>query len=530
MKWWLLVAALLVGSAGFAQTSEVQTLINDGNAAAHRDDHAEAISAYQKAIQLDQSVHDTLVFKLGQQYLWSGQNKAAADLLGQYMQKNPADCSARSTYALALSWSNQLKEAQKQYQEIRANCPELSMDAALGEARVLRWRDRNASAAKIYEQVEQHGTPAQQNDAKLGIALTQLAQDNNRSARDDFRQLTSQPSPDPSAIEGLAVSDLHLGMPDNALSDIHLGTDHGIHSSQLNDLSDHITSLTTPAITPTFVFFRDADGTTYYGGEARGSFGLPARTRMETFFGASDLDGSYGPINGLWTGAALEHRFSESISLRAEGRYIDFTTVGFNPFTGEADAVITPTDKTRVDLAVARIIIWDNQPALLNHLIGTFESGGVDQRLTNFDRLSLAVDSTQWNEGNLRMRYRINPAHTFQGIPRITVSLPVLYQTYNQPFTFGLFSPPSYVEVAPAVDVSFRKRRVWSFDFYGRLGAQKETAEDWKPLGTFQARVERDIKNKWGMVATFAYSSSNVASSSGFSRTSVTISFTRLLQ
>ena len=520
---------LLLSTTSLAQSADVQALINDGNASAHRDDHAEAISDYQKAIKLDPSVRDSLLFKLGQQYLWSGQSKPAADLLGEYVQKNPADCSGKSTYALALSWSNQLKQAQKQYQDIRANCPELSIDAALGEARVLRWRDHNQAAAKLYQQVEHDGTPAQQNDAKLGLALTKLAEDDNRGAREDFRQLTSQPNPDPSAIEGLAVSDLHLGMPDAAVNDIHLGTDHGIHTSQLNDLSDHIQTLTEPSITPTFVFFRDADGTTYYGGEARGSFGWFPRTHVETFFGSSDLDGRYGPINGLWAGAALERRFSETISLRAEGRYNDFRDANFNPFTGEVDAVITPTDKTRVDLAVARIMIWDNQSALLNHLIGTFESGGVDQRLTNFDRLTLAVDATQWSTDNLRMRYRASPAHTFQGSPHITISFPFLYQTYNQPFPFGLFSPPTYVELAPAGDISFRKAHVWSFDFYGRLGAQKETNQPWKPLGTFQARVQRDIKNKWGLVATFAHSSSNVASSSGFSRTSVTISFTRLL-
>jgi hypothetical protein len=103
----------------------------------------------------------------------------------------------------------------------------------------------------------------------------------------------------------------------------------------------------------------------------------------------------------------------------------------------------------------------------------------------------------------------------------------VLYQTYNRGFSFGLFSPPSYIELAPAVDVSFRHAHVWTFDFYGRLGAQKETAQPWKPLGTFQARVERDLKDKWSMFAQFAHSSSNVASSSGFSRTSVTVSLTR---
>ena len=132
MKRALLSAILILSTLSFAQTADVQGLINDGNAAAHRDDHAEAISDYQTAIHLDPSVRDSLLLKLGQQYLWSGQSGPAADLLGEYVKKNPADCSARSTYALALSWANRLKEAEAMYRDLRNNCPELSLDAALG--------------------------------------------------------------------------------------------------------------------------------------------------------------------------------------------------------------------------------------------------------------------------------------------------------------------------------------------------------------------------------------------------------------
>src|SRR5581483_1512842 len=171
---------LLIAGQSFAQSASVQSLIDDGNAAAHRDDHAEAISDYQKAIKIDPSVRDSLLLKLGQQYLWSGQSAPAADLIGEFVKKNPGDCSARSTYALALSWANRLKESETTYRDLRNDCPELSLDAALGQARVLRWRDRNRAAAKIYRQVEKSGTAAQQNDAKLGLALTQLAQDKNR--------------------------------------------------------------------------------------------------------------------------------------------------------------------------------------------------------------------------------------------------------------------------------------------------------------------------------------------------------------
>jgi tetratricopeptide (TPR) repeat protein len=510
------------------QSKDVQGLINDGNAAAHRDDHAEAIRDYQQAIKLDPSVRDSLLLRLGQQYLWSGQSDPAVEVLREYVKKNPAECSPKSTYALALSWSNQLKEAQQTYREIQASCPDLKTDAMLGEARVLRWRDRFQAASMIYKQALKDGTPEQQNDAKLGLALTKLAQDENRGARDDFRALTSQSKPDPAAIEGLAVADLHLGMPENARRDIELGKAQNVHTQQLNDLSEHIQDLTSPTIAPQFNFFQDGDGTTYYGGEVRGSFGtFTPRSHAEAFAGASNLDGALGSIGNHWGGAAIEHRLNESVAFRAQGQTNDFSEAHFNPFTGEGNVIITPADRTRIDLAVARITIWDNQTALFNHLIGTFGSAGVDQRLTMADRISFAVDATGWSEGNMRMRYRFTPAHTFDGLPHVTISLPVLYQTYDRGFNFGLFSPRSYIELAPAIDVQFRRARVWTFDFYGRVGGQKESAVEWKPLGTFLFRVQRDLKNKWGLQGSFAHSSSNVASSSGFSRTSVSFSVVR---
>jgi len=523
-RWWIV---LLLSAICGAQNIDVQLLINDGNAAAHRDDHAEAIRDYQEAIKLDPSIRDSLLLKLGQQYLWSGQSDPAADLLGEYVKKNPSQCSPKSTYALALSWSNRLKQAQQTYRIIQTTCPDLKIDATLGEARILRWRDRTQAAAKLYQQVMKTGTPAQQDDAKLGLALTKLALDQNRSARDDFRQLIAEPKPDPAAIEGLAVSDLHLGMPDGARRDLDAAAAQGVRNPQLKDLSEHINSLSAPTIVPLFTFFRDGDGTTYTAGEARGSYNWAPRSHAEAFVGASNLDADAGAISGKWGGAAIEHRFNETVAFRSEGRFNDFQEAHFNPFTGEADAVITPTDKSRIDLAVARILIWDNQTALFHHVIGTFGSVGLDQRLTMADRLSVAFDATRWSEGNRRLRYRVSPSHTFDGIPHLTISLPVLYQTYDQGFNFGLFSPSSYIELGPALDLRFRRAHIWSFDFYGRIGGQKESGADWKPLGTFRASVERDLKDGWGLMASFAHSSSNVASSSGFSRTSVSFAVTR---
>ena len=515
-----LLWVLLLSAACVAQTNTADDYIRQGNAAAHNDDHLGAIRSYEKAIEIDERLRESLLYKLGQQYLWADRPANAARLLREYVDKNPGECPAKSTLALALSWANQLKKAEEEYRQIAGSCPDMKVDALLGEARALRWHDRFSDASELYRQVLLVGTDAQKNDAKLGLALIKLAQDENRSARDDFRSLASQSKPDPSAIEGLAVSDLHLGLPEKAQEDLQLGTTGGARSRQLDDLSEHIRTINSPQIAPAFQFFHDADGTNYYGGEVRSSFALTPRSTIAAFFTASNLSRDAVSIDGRGGGLAIDYRANESLAFHGEGRYTQYSGVNFNPVTGELDAIVTPTDHSRLDLAVARITIWDAPTALQNHLAGTFGSIGLDQKITTQDQLTAGFSATAWNDGNRRLVFRLTPAHRFEGTPRFTLSLPMLYQTYDRGFNFVLFSPTSYTEITPALDIHFRRSRIWNFDVGGRLGGQKEAALQWKPIGAFHASVERDLKRGWGLKATVSHSSSNVASSTGFSRTS----------
>jgi hypothetical protein len=77
------------------------------------------------------------------------------------------------------------------------------------------------------------------------------------------------------------------------------------------------------------------------------------------------------------------------------------------------------------------------------------------------------------------------------------------------------------------VDIHFRRARIWNFDLGGRLGGQKEAALEWKPIGAFHATIARDLRKGWGLQATVSHSSSNVASSTGFSRTSFFFTFAK---
>ncbi len=524
-------AGILAACVGRAQ--DPGKLMERGDAAAHADHHAEAIRCYEDAIHLDPSLRGKLLLRLAQQYLWSDQPRKAAALFAERLQAEPADCDAKINYALALSWANRLGEARHAYQEAERLCTNRTNEARLGEGRVLRWMDRPTRADTVYRQARADGEAHQKQDAQLGLALDRLALDDNRRAHRMFTELIDAGSLDSGAFAGEAVSDLHLGLPDRALVALGEARQANVHDPQLNDLERHVEGFDRLTFSPSLQTFQDADGTRYQKAELLTGFGWRLRSHAELSSGYSRLESQGERVGGRWAGLTVDRRFDESWAVRLGGRLTSYTDAasgtGFQPFTGEVDTIWTPSDRWRVDFAAARIVIADNLAALEHHLAGNFTSAGVTRRMDDHNTLSASFDATAWNQGNLRLRYRFDLAHRFEGTPRLTVEWPTLYQTYDHPFPFALFSPPRYIETGPAVNVYRRYRRYWTLSFYGRLGGQKESEASWKKLGTFRGQFERELNRRWGLELGALWSSSNLASPTGFRRRSFSLTLKRKL-
>jgi tetratricopeptide (TPR) repeat protein len=503
------------------------------DAAAHADRHAEAIRCYEDAIHLDPSLRGKLLVKLARQYLWSDRPWMAAALFAERLQAEPADCEAKIDYALALSWANRLGEARQTYQEAGRSCANSTNEARLGEGRVLRWMDRPTAADTVYRQVLTNGEAHQKQDAQLGLALDRLALDDNRLAQQMFRALIDAGSLDPGAFTGEAVSDLHLGLPDHALVALAEARQANLHDPQLNNLETHVAEFDRLTLSPSFQTFQDADGTRYQRAELLMRFGWRLRNHAEFSGGYSRLRSQGESVEAKWGGLTVDRRFDASWAVRLEGHLTSYTGAavgtGYKPLTGEADTIWTPTDGWRVDLAAARLVIADNLAALEHHVAGTFTSAGITRRLDDHNTFAASFDATAWNQGNLRLRYRFDLAHRFEGTPRFTLEWPTLYQTYDHPFPFPLFSPRQYIETGPAVNVYRRYRRYWTLSLYGRLGGQKESEATWKGLGTVRGQLERELHRRWGLELVAFWSSSNLASPSGFRRRSFSLTFKRKL-
>jgi tetratricopeptide (TPR) repeat protein len=513
----------VLATSGLAQTAE--TLIGTGDAAAAADRHAEAIAAYEAAIAKQPALRDALAAKLGRQYLWEGLTQRAVELLRAYVTGHGGDCDVRFDYALALSWNDELRAARREYHRLQRTCPARRQQALLREAQIARWQDRQSAATKLYRDVLAEGNDDERREARVGLGFVELEKDFNRGASTVF---AGEPSPPTvTTYEGSALAAVRAGDPAAAASIIRRAEGANAVSKDLADLRGELLRRDDTAVTPRMMIFHDADDTSYHGGELGGSFGWMRSGRAGAAFGTSTLERGARQIDDRWAGVSIEHRFAPSVAMAASGRRHDFDSIDFQPFTAEVDLVVTPTDRTRIDLAAARILIADNLAALEQHLEGTFVSAGIDQRLTYRTTVALSVDDTFWNTHNERQRVRFNIIHRFEGVPRLTVEWPSLYMRYDQGFAFSLFSPRRYIETGPAVNVYRRFATHWNAAAYLRVGVQQEEALGWKQLAIARLSLERDLHDAWAVGVAFSWSNSNVASSTGFRRTMGSLTLTR---
>jgi len=519
----LVLLLFFVARGAIAQNAE--TLTGNGDAAAAADQHAEAIAAYEAAIAKQPALRAALAAKLGRQYLWSGLTDRAVTLLREYVAGHPAECDVRFDYALALSWNDELRAARDEYRNLQQACPARVQQARLREAQIARWQDRQSAASALYRDVLAGGTDENRRDARIGLGFVELEKDFNRGASKVF--LSEPPATTATTYEGSALAASRLGDPAAAASIIQRAEEANAVSRELADLRGELQRRDDGAVTPRMTVFHDADGTNFRGADLGASFGWMRKGRATAMFGSSTLERGHQQIGDRWAGASIEHRFAPSFAVTASARRHEFDSIGFQPFTGELDLLVTPTDRTRIDIAAARILISDNVSALEQHLAGTFVSVGIEQRLTYRTRVSVAVDDTFWNTNNERQRIRFNVIHRFEGVPRLTIEWPSLYMRYDEGFAFNLFSPRRYVETGPAVNLYRRFARHWNAAAYLRVGVQQEDALGWKELAIARLSLDRDLHDVWAVGAALSWSNSNLASSTGFRRTSATLMLTR---
>lgn len=517
---------LLFLVATTAAAQNVDEWVSRGDSSAGRENHADAVAAYERALELDQSLRPVLLTKLARQLLWSGRAAEAAALFAERLDSKPDDCGARNDYGLALAWSNDLSKALAHYDLVIEQCPGIRNTARLRAAMVARWQDRPSLAARYYAAVEAEGTPAEQEEARTGAAHVMLMRGFERAALIQFDRLTAG-TQNPAAAEGAAIAAARLGANDDLGNRIAAAEERGPLSPAVQELRERLDATDRYEVRPRTMIFRDADGTSFTGTEVGISRGWRRRWRGGLTLGRSELSLDDRPHGATWLELHAEERSSPKFGARVTLRRSSYEEAAWNPLSGQIHAVWTPGDELRVDGSIARLIVTDSVAAITHRLHGDLVSIGSDYRVTSADTIVAAVDRTSWSEGNSRTRFMANWRHQFEGVPRVTLEWPALFQRYDRPFSFGLFSPRRYVETGPALNAYRRFARVWSASAYMRGGAQREDGAAWRALGIVRVQLERDLRDDWALRVVAGWSNSNVTGAGGFRRTSFSIEAAR---
>ena len=524
----LAATALVVPATLLSQDARTvaDSLVHAADVAAYQSKPYEAIAAYERAIALDRYLRLPLLPRLGRQYLWSDRPKEAAQLFSEYLELHPRACETQLDLGLALSWANELDAARVAYDSVAAQCVYERGAARLGAARVLRWGNHFAESERRYRAIQADGSDLDREQAAIGLAYVRLAQGRPRAALALADSMIATGSNDRSLVEARAMALADLGALGAAVDLVHGEREAGRGSASMDRLAQGWEERARTSFALGTRGFRDHDGTSYRAAELASGAAPLALGKVRVTGRAAQLRGDGVELRSREVETALDLRPARAVALSARAGLSAYDDIAFSPWDGEINVAWLPSDRHRLDVAAAHVVINDNVAAIQNHLTGTFGSVGISERLTPGLSLAVSADATRWSEDNTRLRFRVTPRWSFEGVPIFTVEWPTTYQHYDAPFDFRFFSPEEYVETGPAVNVSKRVARVWYLSAYARGGALRETGSEWQPLGMGRASVERDVSSHWGVRLDGGWSNSNLTGSAGFQRISLSLGVT----
>ena len=506
--------------------ARADSLVHVGDEAGRESRHRVAIAAYEQAIALDSARRLSLLPRLGRQYLWADEPRQAARLLVEYLAVHPRSCETRLDLGLAWSWANALDESRATYDSVAVSCLYERGKARLGAARALRWGNRLSAAERRYREIMADGSDVDREQAAIGLAYVRLARAEPRAALALSDSLLTGGSRDPSVAEARAMALADLGALGTAVASARAARADGRGSESLDRLARAYEERARASFSVGARGFRDRDGTAYRAADVA-SAAAPLRFgTVRVAVRATELRRDVVALASHEAETSLDVRPVPALAIAARAGVRAYDEIDFTPWEGEVNVAWLPGDRHRIDIAAARIMLGDNVPAIQEQLTGDFGSIGITERLTSGLSAAFSVDATSWSTGNTRLRLRATPRLAFEGVPSVTLEWPTIYQRYDEPFAFLLFSPEKYIETGPALSVYRRVASVWYLSAYGRAGGLRESGRDWQALGIARASVEREIRAHWGIRLDGAWSNSNLAGSAGFQRTTAGVSVT----
>src|SRR5262245_28158194 len=260
--------------------------------------------------------------------------------------------------------------------------------------------------------------------AAIGLAYVRLAQARPRAALALSDSMIAAGSHDRSLVEARVMALADLGALGAAVDLVHTERAAGRGSASMDRLAQGWEERARTSFAVGVRGSRDHDGTSYRAAELASGTAPLALGRLRVAGRAAELRGDGAELRSREVETSVDLRPVPAVALSARAGLRAYDDIAFSPWDGEVNVAWLPGDRHRMDFAAARVVITDNVPAIQNHLVGTFGSVGVTERLTAGLSLALSADATRWSEGNTRLRMRVTPRWSFEGVPIFTLEWP----------------------------------------------------------------------------------------------------------
>lgn len=434
-----------------ARSSEPDDLLGRARLASERNDHAAAIEAYHRALELDGSLRDSVAVALAAQLTWAGRYEEAIEEFRGHLVRHPNDIEARRTLSLAQSWSGRTADALSTYRAILLRSPN-DLDAAFGVARMHSWLGHTTRAVRGYEDVL-----ARQPDhagAALGLAMVHNWRGDHEKAARLFSEITALNPAGPDAWVGLGWARHWSGRDDLALQALDRQVAAGAASKDGDALRRIVVDAWLPRALSTFDYGEDSD---YFTTEAaRIEFEAPLGYRAHARLGA--LKNRFSrkgkpDVEDTWVLLSGDARVGRLVSSSALQLAVERPS-GADYFPLQADLNLgwIAGDRLRFDANYGHFAAFsyafhertDRPP---RRIVGDLGGAGVSWRPEHATTLVLSGERARYAEVGDRSGFRARVRRSlFPRRPRLAVEMGTQWLDFERKFSLppGIWTPDAY--------------------------------------------------------------------------------------
>ena len=523
------LAALLWAAPAAAQSDSAGALVDRARQAAQADRNREAADLFEAALGMAPDRRRDVLREWADQLTYSDRAARAVPLYREVLgwEADPRRLRwARLGLGLALSWSGQKREAQREYEALIAQDPS-DTDARMGRARVLGWRDRPGEAREEYLRILAARPDAL--EARRELARVQWWRGRPRDAQRRLLELAAQNPEDADTRLLLAAVQSALGRPDQARATTRslLSRDPG--HRRAGEMERDLVLGTRPSTR-----------VQQYGSEQSNGLDMRTATAEQRFRpggGRGDVDLRYefqsaSPESGEdgvrvhRPGVHVRHRLGRDAEANAAVHGELIRPEGAAPERDEVsyDAWLTlwPADVLRVDASTRRAV-FDDLRSLRTGITGTYAGLSADFTPTEKVRVTGRASAGRFSDDNSQRWGQLEGERRVLSHPRTWVGARFTAIDLARSTGNGYFEPQDFRATVATLRAHDRIGERFWWDVEGAYGREDTRDGVPKPNWNAGARASYLVTRRTELEARYFYFSSLEGNSGGFARGSLRV-------